>query len=297
MSRRRIHSAGEVELGDELGPIEDLAAVFGPPTEQRQIVEHRLREVAGVAELLEGDGTVTLRQLGPVGAHDQGQVGVRRARRHTERLSEREHAVGGVEQVLSPDDVRDRHLDVVDRVGEEEQRRAVRADDHEVGNGRPLDADLSPDDVAEGAGAVVGRPEPERPRAALGAERGTLVGIEVAAVAVVAGGAPGGAGSLVARSHLFFCAVALIGAALGEEPTGGGVVPVGAGALEDRAFVPVESQPRERVLDRGDPLRARPGDVGVLDAEGEGPPLVAGEQPVEQRGVGAADVEGTGRSG
>ena len=193
--------------------------------------------------------------------------------------------------------MRDRHLDVVDRVGEEEQWRAIRADDHEVGNGHPLDAHLPSDEVGEGAGAVVGRPEPERPGAALGGERGPLLGIEVAAVTVVAGGAAGGAGRLVARSHLFFCAVALVGAALGEELIGGGVVPVEAGALEDRPFVPIEAQPGEGVLDPGDPLRARPGDVGVLDAEGEGPPLVAGEQPVEQRGAGAADVEGTGRSG
>src|SRR5205085_4795783 len=148
-----------------------------------------------------------------------------------------------------------------------------------------------------GAGAVVGRTKPELPGAALGGEPGPLHGIEVAAVTVVAGGASGGARRLVARSHLFFCAVALVGMALGEEPIGGGVVPVEAGALEDRPFVPIEAQPGEGVLDPGDPLRARPGDVGVLDAEGEGPPLVAGEQPGEQRGAGTADVEGTGRSG
>ena len=104
---------------------------------------------------------MTLRELGAVGTHDQGQVGVRGAAGRAERLPKREHAVGGVEQVLSPDDVRDRHLDVVGRVGEEEQRRAIRADDHEVGNGCPLDAHLPPDEVAEGAGAVVGRAEPE----------------------------------------------------------------------------------------------------------------------------------------
>src|SRR5256884_2462585 len=129
-----MDDAGEVELGNELGPVEDLTAVLRTPTEQRQIVEHRLREIAGVAELLEGDSTVTLRELGPVGADYQGQVGVRRTRGRAERLPEREHAVGGVEQVLPAYDVRDRHLDVVDRVGEEEQRCAVRADDHEVGN-------------------------------------------------------------------------------------------------------------------------------------------------------------------
>src|SRR6266566_1514173 len=108
-----MDDASEIELGDELGPVEDLAAVFGPPTEQRQIVEHRLREVAGVAELLEGDGTMTLRELGAAGAHAQGQVGVRRTRGRAERLPEREDAVGGVEQVLPAYDVRARHLDVV----------------------------------------------------------------------------------------------------------------------------------------------------------------------------------------
>src|SRR5207248_7216661 len=130
-----MDDAGQVELGDELGPVEEFAAVLRSPTEQRQIVEYRLWEVAGVAKLLEGDGTVTLRELGAVGTHDQGQVSVRGRAGRAERLPKREHAVGGVEQVLSPDDVRDRHLDVVGRVGEEEQRRAIRADDYEVGNG------------------------------------------------------------------------------------------------------------------------------------------------------------------
>ena len=116
-------------------------------------------------------------------------------------------------------------------------------------------------------------------------------------MAVVAGGATGDPRRLVARSHLFFCAVALVGVAVGDEPVGGGVVPVEAAALEDRALVPIETEPAERVLDPLDPLRPRPGDVGVLDAEDEGPLFVAGEEPVEQRGAGAADVEGAGRCG
>ncbi len=150
---RRMDDAGEVELRDELVAVQDLAAVLGPPAEQREVVEHRLRQVAGVAELLERDGAVALGELGPVGAHDQREVRVRGTVGRAERLPQREHPVGGVEQVLAPDDVRDRHLDVVDRVGEEEQRRAVGSDDHEVGDRRPLDAHFPPDEIDERAGA------------------------------------------------------------------------------------------------------------------------------------------------
>ena len=82
-----MDDAAEVELLDELGAVENLAAVFGPPAEQRQVVEHRLRQIAGVAELLERHGSVPFGELGPVGAHDQGEVGVHGTVGRAERLA------------------------------------------------------------------------------------------------------------------------------------------------------------------------------------------------------------------
>ena len=48
-----------------------------------------------------------------------------------------------------------------------------------------------------------------------------------------------------------------------------------------------QSRPSQRsvVLDADDPLVARPGEVGVLDAQDERAAVVAGEEPVEQRGA------------
>ena len=75
----------------------------------------------------------------------------------TEGAPQREHAVRRVDEILAPQHVGDPHVEVVDGVGEEEDRRAVRTDDDEVGDGRPLDGNLTPDHIDEGAATVVRR--------------------------------------------------------------------------------------------------------------------------------------------
>ena len=92
-----------------------------------------------------------------------------------ERAPQREHAVRRVDEILAAQHVRDAHVEVVDRVGEEEHRRAVRAHDHEVGDRRPLDRHLAADDVDERAAALVGRAEADRARLALGRARRALL--------------------------------------------------------------------------------------------------------------------------
>ena len=58
--------------------------------------------------------------------------------------------------------------------------------------------------------------------------------------------------------------------------------------------VPVEAEPAEGVLDLVDRLRDLAQRVGVLDPEPELAALVAREEPVEEGGVDAADVEMAG---
>src|SRR5919106_935738 len=67
--------------------------------------------------------------------------------------------------------------------------------------------------------------------------------------------------------------------------------------LERDLAVPVEPEPTERPLDLIDRLLDLPARVGVLDAEEELPSLVTREEPVEERGADAADVEEPGRAG
>ena len=72
-------------------------------------------------------------------------------------------------------------------------------------------------------------------------------------------------------------------------------VGVEAVGLVDGLLVPVEPEPLERVEDVVDQLGPVALGVGVLDAQEERAAGVAGEQPVEQGGAGAADVQVAGR--
>ncbi len=72
------------------------------------------------------------------------------------------------------------------------------------------------------------------------------------------------------------------------------LVALAALRLQDRALVPVELEPAQRVEDLLDVLGRRALAVGVLDAQHHLAPFVAGEQPVEQRRAGAADVQRAG---
>ena len=60
-----------------------------------------------------------------------------------------------------------------------------------------------------------------------------------------------------------------------------------------RPFVPIEAKPPQAVENAADHGLRRSLDVGVLDAEHEHAAVAAGEQPVEERGAGAADVKVT----
>jgi hypothetical protein len=68
-------------------------------------------------------------------------------------------------------------------------------------------------------------------------------------------------------------------------------------ALEDDLFVPVEPEPAQPLEDGARGLVGGAGLVGVLDAEQELAAELAGEEPVEERGAGAADVEVAGGRG
>ena len=167
----RVVHAPEIELGDQLVAIEDLAAVFGRPAEQREVVDDRVGEEALLLVLLDRDRAVPLRELGAAGADDQRQVRVHGLLVDAERAPQRQHAVRRVDQVLAAQHVRDAHVDVVDRVREEEHRRAVGPDDDEVGDRRPVDGDLAADRVHERAASRIRRAEPDRTRATFGPAR------------------------------------------------------------------------------------------------------------------------------
>ena len=107
------------------------------------------------------------------------------------------------------------------------------------------------------------------------------------------------------RGDLLGRAVVVVGVAGGDELLGHLPVTreplrleVGAvGAADARALVPVEPQPAQPVEDAVHHLGRRALDVGVLDAQDEGAAVPAREEPVEERGAGAADVQVAGGGG
>ena len=208
-----------------------------------------------------------------------------------ERSAQREDAVRRVEQVFTANHVRDAHVEVVDRVGQVEDRRRVAAHDDEVGDRRPVDGHLAPHQVVEPADTVVGRAEAHRHRPTLGPQRLPLTGGEVTRPAVVAGRELGRPPLGVHGFELLGGLEALVGEPGLEHRRRGLAVPVEAGALVDRLAVPVEAEPVEHVGDAVGPLWSGPRDVGVLDAQQELAALVTGEQEVEQRRAHPADVQ------
>ena len=126
--------------------------------------------------------------------------------------------------LVAADDVGDPHLDVVDDVGEHEDRRAVAAQQHEVLDRVVVELDIAADDVVDDGGPV-GDAEAQHP-----SRRRTEPAI--ARVPVV----PLTSGRLGPLLDLLAGQVAVVGVTVGEQPLGGGDVLGGVGALEVRAL-------------------------------------------------------------
>ena len=93
--------------------------------------------------------------------------------------------------------------------------------------------------------------------------------------------------------------------AAGQQPFDGGPIAVqplrlvvrGERPAHVRPLVPVDSQPAQPVEDRLQRLLDVPLLIGVVDPQDELPAVLPGQQPIEQRGPHAADVQVSGRAG
>ena len=156
-----LGNAVEAEALGELVEREVLLVGGKPGPEQRDVVVDRLGEIAGVAELLHGGGTVALGELLAVRAVEQRQMGVARGRL-AERV-EHEQLLGGVrEMVDAADDVGDPGVEVVDRDREVVDRRAVGPGDHRVVHVRVREARAADDHIVDDRLPLVGHAQPHR---------------------------------------------------------------------------------------------------------------------------------------
>ena len=174
----------------------------------------------------------------------------------------------------------DLRVEVVDRDREVVEDGPVRAGDHGVVEVDVAERRVAADEVVDDGLALVGHAQAHR-----------ALGLGLAAEAAV------GAVLGLARPDVLAGRVRAVGAALVEQPLEDLLVAVGAADLRDRALVPVELEPAQRVEDLLDVLGGRPLAVGIFDAQDEGPAGVPREEPVVERGPRAADVQRAGRRG
>ena len=302
---RGVVDVGQREPVDHLVPGEHLGPVVGrAPPEEPQVVHEGVGKVALVAVGLDGHRVLALGQLlaGLVDQHRQmgedGQWWRRLLRRADGAVGgpadagqgvPHEDALGrGGKEVLAPDHVGDGHVDVVDHVGQHEQRCTVALDGHEVVHGLAGELDVPTDHVGDHHGPLVGRDEPQCPSLAPGQAQG-------AAVAVVARRQD--PGCLVAGGDL------VMGARTGVQETGipervdSLVVAAGAQRLAVGTLVCLHAEPVQGRQDAVDPLLPVALGVRVLDAQHEGAAGLTRDEPVEQRRPGAPHMEVAGRRG
>jgi hypothetical protein len=161
-----------VERLDQLVTRQERGRLVLRPSQQRQVVHQRLGQEALLSERLDRRGTVALGQRLAVRAVHLRDVRVG-GRRAPERLDHRGVAGRAREQVVAADDVRDAHQHVVDRDRQQEDGRAVRADQDEVAELPHGEAHLALHQVVDDP-FPLGHGEPHGERSPFTFERGAL---------------------------------------------------------------------------------------------------------------------------
>ena len=149
------------------------------------------------------------------------------------------------------------------------------------------EADIAHHQVAHDGLAVIASFQPHHERRA----RRRFGSIAVSPASVIADRLAGGALGFAHLGQFLGRGVAAIGLAFRQQLLGHGAVTAGARELVDGLAIPVQAHPFHPVQDRGHRFRRGALPVGVLDAQQERAARVAGIQPVEQGGAGAADMQ------
>ena len=282
----------DIKPGDRLFAADDLVVAVAP-TQSEQVVEHGFRQDAQlIAIRVHAQRAVALRQLGPVRSVDQRDVAIGRTR-PAHRVEDRQLAKGIVEVVVTPDHVGHTHVVIVDDDGQHVGRRAVGAQQHEIVQLRIRDRDHALDKILDHRLALTRGLDPDDIGLAFGPARR----IGIAPFTDDAERATLRLGSLAAGGQFFRGQVAAIGVASREQLVSDFGMTVRARELEHGRFVTAQAQPLQPVENRLDRRLGRAGAIGILDPQQVLAAMVAGEQPVEQRGAGTADMQVAGGRG
>ncbi len=284
--------------GEELDHLrlgQDLPVATRRPTQEGEEVAHRERQDAQVAIVAHRRRAMTLGELLPVGAQDHRHMG-EGGDRLTQGAVDRDLLRGVGDVVITPDHVGDLHRDVVRHHGEVVDRAPVAPQDDEVVEVATLKADPLVHRVVPGD-LLLRHPEPKAKRASFREPGLNLLLAQPAAATIIAEGSPGLVGPRALRIQLLLGAETPIRLIPRQHRLGVGPMAVAVTALEERPLVPGNPQPGEAVENHLGVRLGAPLLVGVLDPEDEGAAGVPGEQPIEQRRAGAADVEIAGGGG
>ncbi len=285
-----------VKAAVELVESEKLAVVLGRPAEQAEEVDESLGQKAGIA--IGGDAddgaVLALGELGAIGGDEQGEMR-ELGRLDAEGLEDQQVLEGVGEVILAADDVADAQIGVVDAGGEMVGGHAVRAQQREVFH---LVGELGLRAVdaigkAQGAALAARNAIAEGERLAGSGAAVAFFARQFAHAGIEEPGAL--RGGLVAVARVGRGEVA-IGKALGEDGFGLLAVqgePFGLLVL----FVPGETQPAQSLEDGLDAGVGVALDIGVVEAQHHGSVVVAGVEPIEDKGAGAADVQKAGGRG
>ena len=197
--------------------------------------------------------------------------------------------------ILAADDMGDAELDVVDHRGQRIEVGPVLATENRIGQRRAVDVALAPHHIVP---THYGRLELETPMrlAARRFERRALGFRQAQGGAIIDRRPAERLLPLAAPVEFVRRLIGGVEPAQGFEPRGGFVVgrhPLRLAAHQIR----LDSQPLQIDLDRVGVFRLRTLEIGVVEAQNERSIAALGEQPVEQRRAGVADMDAPGRRG
>ena len=214
-----------------------------------------------------------------------------------QRLVE-QNLLGRVRNMIgAADDVGDPHIHVVGDHAQVVGGTAIGAQQHEVfqfGVGELYSAENG---VVEKRAARLGHGKADGRGLSCSPAAGAFFARNLAAGSFVAWRAACGGCSRAALLQFFLGAKAIIGVSGGYEFRRILAVHFDALSLMVGAFIPVEAEPAHALQNALDHFRGGALEIGVFNAQDQGPAIVPGEQPVEQRRAGSAHVQITSRRG
>ncbi len=256
------------------------------PAQPQQVVAHGLGQIAHVAIGLDRQRAMALGQFGAVRPVDQRQVAIDR-HRCAHRLDELQLPRGIVEMIGAADDMGDAHVGIVHHHCQHISGGAVAAQQHHVVELGVFETHIAQHDIVHDGLAFLPGLQPHHKGFAL------LLGAggAIAPAPVIAHRQALGLLLLAHRREFFGARIAAIGFAFGQQLFGHLAVAARAGKLIDHLAVPVQPHPGHTVQNGFHRFRRGTLAVGILDAQQEGAAGVAGIEPVEQSGAGAADMQ------